>query len=68
MAQSAARNASALSRRAWPSSVQPGVEAFGYHHRSSQWPAKSASATCLPSWSGRENSGAGPPGAGTWES
>lgn len=62
MTQFALSKSSALSRSALPSTVQPGVEALGYHQISTQWPRKSARDTGVPDWSGRVKSGAGVPG------
>jgi hypothetical protein len=42
MTQLASAKSVALSRSAWPSTVQPGVEAFGYHHNRTQCPRRSA--------------------------
>src|SRR2546429_4200986 len=52
----------AWSRRPFPSIVQPGVSAIGYHHSSTQRPRRSDSLTGLPSWSGSVKSGASVPG------
>src|SRR5829696_10125076 len=58
----------AWSRRPFPSIVQPGVSAIGYHHRSTQRPRRSDSVTGLPSWSGRVKTGASVPGCSMRES
>src|SRR5436190_11379958 len=55
-------NSAAWSRRPFPSIVQPGVSAIGYHQRSTQRPRRSESLTGLPSWSGSVKSGVSVPG------
>jgi hypothetical protein len=45
----AASNCGVRSRNPWPSIVQPGVDAAGYHQSTTQRPAKSARETELPS-------------------
>src|SRR5256884_9796039 len=57
----------AWSRRPFPSIVQPGVSAIGYHHSSTQRPRRSESLTRLPSWSGSVKSGASVPGCSSPE-
>src|SRR3954453_9658623 len=52
----------AWSRRPFPSIVQPGVSAIGYHHSSTQRPRRSDSVTGSPAWSGRLKAGASVPG------
>ncbi len=51
----------ARSRSPCPSTVQPGVEAFGYHQKMIQLPRSPPSDTVSPSWSEQENSGADVP-------
>src|ERR1700722_878216 len=51
-----------------PSTVQPGVPAFGYHHRSAHLPRSDSSEIISPSWSGRSNGGAVVPRSSTRES
>src|SRR4029453_5620122 len=55
----------AWSRRPFPSIVQPGVSAIGYHQSSTQRPRRSDSLTEPPSWSGSVKSGASVPGCST---
>lgn len=54
-------NASFCSRNPWPCTVQPGVEALGYHHIAIHFPARLERLTVLPSWSVAEKSGASLP-------
>ena len=51
----------ARSRSPCPSTVQPGVEAFGYHQKMIQLPRSPPSDNVSPSWSEHENSGADVP-------
>jgi sugar/nucleoside kinase (ribokinase family) len=65
MTAPASSNSWARSRNPVPSIVQPGVDAAGYHHSTTHFPAKSSSETVTPSWSGTENDGALPPASST---
>ena len=58
MTAPAAANSEARSRSPLPSICQPGVEAFGYPHRTTQLPVRSPELTVRPSWSDAVNAGA----------
>ena len=58
MAAFAASKSGVRSRNPCPCTVQPGVDALGYHQRTTHLPDRSERDTERPSWSCTENAGA----------